>query len=151
MTDTKMTNDTMMNDTTNVSPENMKLDDKVVKKIVASALLNVDGFLGTSGGGIVGSLTGMLQKNASAEDEILSGISADTKDGLVTVSMKAITEAGKNIPTIVDQMTANVVKALREVGGLQTKAVNVEIVDTMTKAEYEKKHTKAEEKVEETK
>lgn len=135
----------MMNDpyttATTVAPENVKYDDKVIKKMIASALLEVDGVLGT-GTGILSGITGMLKKNVTDEEEAVSGISASMKDNQVDVTIKVITEAGKNIPTIANAITENVRKTLREVGGLQTKAVSVEIVDTMPRAEYEEKYLK---------
>lgn len=143
---------TNMNETntTTMAPENAKYDDKVIKKIIASALLNVDGFLGTTNG-LVGSITAFVQKNTNAEEDVIKGISADVKDHEVDVTVKAITEAGKNIPEIVNHMTTAVTEALRDVGGLNTKAVNVEVVDTMTKAEYEEKYVKNSKEKEESK
>lgn len=140
-----MTNDTMT--TTNVNPstptnEHVKYDDKVIKKMVASALMNVDGFLGTSNS-VVGNLTAMLQKNTNTEEDIIKGITTDLKDNQVDVNLKIITESGKNIPTIVENIISSVTQSLKDVGGLDTKSVNVEVVDTMTKAEYDEKYNKA--------
>lgn len=120
-------------------PEHTKYDEKVLKKIIASALVNVDGFLGTTEGG----LTLALHKSENEEEEILRGISAGMKHNhKVVVSVKAIVEDGKNIPAIVEAIDTEAVRALREVGGVETKAVNVEVADSMTRAAYEAKYIK---------
>lgn len=135
------TNNQTINETT--FPENTKYDDKVLKKIIASALMNVDGFLGTAESG----LTLALRKSADEEQEVLRGISASMKHNHeVVVSIKAIVEDGKNIPTIVESINEQIMSALREVGGLETKAVNVEVADTMTREAYQEKYLKRDKK-----
>lgn len=133
-------NTTLENENTQ-NTEKIKLDDKVIKKIVATAVTEVDGLLGTSGS-FLGGITGILQKSTGMDDESTRGIATETKDGFVTVSIKIITEMGKSIPAIADNVTQRVTEALRSVAGLQTKTVNVEVVDTMTREEYEEKNTK---------
>lgn len=126
---------------TTAPAENMKIDDKVTKKMIASALVEVDGYLGTSTG-LVGGITGMLKKNTTEEEDALSGISVSMSDNAVDVTVKVIVEAGKNIPTIANAITAKVEQKLHDIGGFATKQVRVEVVDTMTKAEYDEKHGK---------
>lgn len=128
-------------ETTPQTKEQIKFDDKVIKKIIASALQSVDGLLGTTGS-FLGGITGILQKGNAVEEDVTRGIASEQKDGQVSVSIKMITEMGKSIPTIANDVTLRVTEALRDVAGLETKAVNVEVVDTMTRAEYEEKNAK---------
>lgn len=117
--------------------ENVKYDEKVIKKIIVASLMGVDGFLGTAGGLFHG-------KSASEEEEVFKHIGISTKKaGEVTVNVKAIAESGKNIPTIVDEMTKSVIRGLHAVAGLDTKAVNIEIADTMSVADFDAKYIKA--------
>lgn len=127
-----------------MAPENLKYDDKVIKKLIATALLNVDGYLGTTGG-LMSGLTGVFKSNATQEEEAVKGITADLKDGQVDVSVKMIVELGKNIPSVVNNVTESVTTTLKDLAGLETKAVHVEVADTMTRAEYEKSIGKKEE------
>lgn len=128
--------------TSTMDTENMKIDTKVIKKIIASALVDVSGYLGTANG-VISGIAGMLKKSTTEEEDALTGISASMKDNEADVTVKVITEAGMNIPTIVSEITEKVKAKLRQVGGIEAKQVHVEIVDTMTKAEYTEKYTKA--------
>lgn len=123
--------------TATVQENKMKIDEKVIKKMIASALVEVDGYLGTANG-LIGGITGMFKKNETEEAEALSGIGVSVKDNAVAVTLKVIVEAGKNIPTITNAITENVQAKLQEIGGFETKDVSIDVVDMMTKAEYEK-------------
>lgn len=138
-----MNNDMNQNTATaTLDPESMKIDTKVIKKMIASALVEAKGYLGTANG-VMGGLTGMLKKNTTEEEDALSGINVSMKDNEADVTVKVIVEAGMNIPAIVAEITDNVKAKLREVGGIEAKQVHVEVVDMMTKAEYDAKYTKA--------
>lgn len=146
-----MNNDMNQNTATaTMDAENMKIDTKVLKKVIASALVEVNGYLGTANG-VISGITGMLKKNTTEEEDALSGISVSMKDNEADVTVKVITESGMNIPSIVNEITERVQTKLREVGGIVTKQVYVEVVDTMTKAEYTDKNAKTASNAEEAK
>lgn len=111
------------------APSNVKIDNHVIKKVAGEAILGIDGLLGLKGG-----LTDLLK----VDDDPTIGISVDMADDHVaTISVKIIVETGKNIPNIVDAVTNAVTKALQNTTGIKVKEVCVEVVDSMTKEEYE--------------
>lgn len=110
------------------APENAKIDDKVVKKLAGEALAGIKGVLGVKGG-----LTDLLKD----DDDPTRGVSVSvTEDQQVSVSAKIITEAGKNIPDIVNKATDAITQALQKTAGLKVKDICVEVTDTMTQEEY---------------
>lgn len=117
-------------------PQNMKIDDKAIKKMAGEAISNVDGVLS-----VEGSLTDLLKSS----DDITKGIGVTlSEDGKsVQITTRIITEFGKNIPAIVSNVQAAVEKTLHDVAGLVAEKVDVEITDTMSRAEYEAKTAKA--------
>lgn len=114
--------------------ENMKVDDKVAKKIVGEALSCIDGVLGVKGG-----LADLLK----GDDDRTRGVVVNVNDNQqITVCAKVITESGKNMPGIVKTIEDKITKALQSTTGLEVKDVVVEIADVMTKDEYEKQFGK---------
>ena len=120
---------------TSSAPENMKVDERAIKKIAGEAISGVDGVLGLAGG-----LTDVLKSS----DDVTKGLAITTSsDGAsAEVSAKIVTEYGKNIPDIVSQVQGNITKALQEMAGLTVDKVEVEVTDTMTADEYQEKMNK---------
>lgn len=118
------------------TPDNMKIDDRAIKKMAGEAISKVEGVLSVEGG-----LTDLLKPSDDLTKGIAVVMSEDGKG--VQVSTKLVTEYGKNIPTIVRQVQDAVEKTLREMAGLVVEKVDVEITDTMSRKEYEAKTAKS--------
>lgn len=128
----------IVTDLKHTTKEAVKYDDKVIKRVIADALMSVDGFLGTTGG-----FLGARHKSATEEAELMKGISFSMKNGRETeVHVKAIVELGKSVPEMVDMATNNVIAALRDTLGLQTKAVKIDISKAMSAEEYRETYIK---------
>lgn len=113
------------------TPQNMKIDDKAIKKLAGTAISQVNGVLG-----VEGNLTDMLK----GSDDMTKGLQVSVEDNKAQVSAKIITEFGKNIPEIVSEATRKVTEELQSTAGLTVEKVDIEVVDTLTKEEYEKKN-----------
>ncbi len=105
-----------------IAPSNMKYDDKVIKKMVGEILAQTDGVLGTKGG-----LGDVFKKKDTDPTVGISVNITEAKD--IVVGMKLIVEKGKNIPNIVNEITAKVTDLLQNTAGLNVKDVNIEVVD----------------------
>ncbi|MDL2220871.1 Asp23/Gls24 family envelope stress response protein, partial [Eubacteriales bacterium OttesenSCG-928-N14] len=115
----------------------MDIDDKVMQKIVSESISGVDGVLGMHGGMMSG-----IAETLRIGDEETRGISTKMKDNTVQVHIKLISEFGKNIPTMIEQIQHNVEKNIVKMTGYEVPEVKVEVVDTMTKEEYNEKYNK---------
>ena len=120
------------NDSYTPAPANAVIDDKVVKKLIGEATARVDGVLDMKG-----SLGDLLK----ADDDPTRGITVSISDEQqATVCIKIITETGKNIPEIVNHITAEVTSALQNTAGLGVKDIGVEVTDTMTREEFDERN-----------
>lgn len=115
--------------TPTLKPENMKIDDKAVKKLIGEAITGVDGLLCLEGG-----FGGLLKSG----DDKTRGVNVSVKDdGVTTVELKIVTEFGKNIPVIVNEVTKRVKDVLQNTAGLVVKDVTVHVTDTVTREEFD--------------
>lgn len=116
-------------------PQDMKIDDKAIKKMTGEAVAQVDGVLGLEGG-----LTDMLKSS----DDVTKGLTVTLGEEGKTakVSAKIITEYGKNIPEIVMNVQNQVQQTLMSMAGLTVEKVEVEVTDTMTPEDYQAKANK---------
>ncbi|MGD9559634.1 MAG: Asp23/Gls24 family envelope stress response protein [Oscillospiraceae bacterium] len=116
-------------------PNDMKIDDKAIKKMAGEAIGQVEGVLGLEGG-----IVGMLK----SDDDVTKGLGITlSEDGkTASVSCKIITEYGKNIPEIVGNVQDKVRESLQRMAGLTVDKVEVEVTDTMTREDYQAKTSK---------
>ncbi|MDL2253872.1 Asp23/Gls24 family envelope stress response protein [Ruminococcaceae bacterium OttesenSCG-928-I18] len=111
-------------------PQNVKVDDKVVKKLAGDAVLGIDGLLSVKGGGLAGFF--------SEGEDPSKGMNIDLlENDEVAISMKVVTESGKNIPKIAKEIEENITAAIQNNVGLRVTSINVEVADTMTREEYD--------------
>lgn len=111
------------------APDNVKIDDRVVKKLAGEALAGVKGVLGLKGG-----ITDLL-KDYSDPTRGLTVVVTENQE--VSVTAKIITEEGQNIPAIVIAATDAITGAMQNTAGLKVKDICVEVVDTMTREAYQ--------------
>ena len=117
-------------------PQGMKIDDKAVKRMAGEAISQVDGVLGVDG-----NLADILKSGDDVTKGLAVTVSGDGKNA--QVSAKIITEYGRNIPEIVENVQAKVAESLRIMASLTVDRVEVEITDTMTREDYQAKNSKS--------
>ena len=119
--------------TTTAVPENVNYNDSVLKKIVNTAATQVEGVLGL-GSTLMENISGVVK-----DAENTHGVSLNQKNDTLDVDVKLVVEFGKNIPQIATAAEASIRKSLKEMAGLNANSVKVEVVDTMTRQEFEDK------------
>lgn len=125
-------------------------DPDVIKKIVSKALSEIPGVLGLHGG-IVSAVKDAFSSEKDHDFDYDKGISVKIKDEYVNLDVQIITEFGKNIPEIVNEITEKIEVAVKNTTGLEIKKFDIEVVDTMTREDYEKEYGKVERAKEEVK
>ena len=135
-----------LNDGRELEYEESKLiiEDKVVAKIARIAINNVDGILDMKGNfaDSIGSFFG-------SNDRSTAGVNVEVGEKEAKINLDVIIEYGKNATRIFSDIKKAVVGNVKEMTGLDVVTVNVDVVDVMTRAEYEERKRKASDKEEE--
>lgn len=113
------------------------INDNVIAKIAKKVLTKTDGIL-------------ELKKNVFSsiadnftDGENTSGISIDVDDAKnAVVHTKIILEYGKKAQEVFASLDRNIKKEVYTLTGINVQAVKAEIVDVLTKEEYEEKNSK---------
>ena len=113
------------------------INDNVIAKIAKKVLTKTDGIL-------------ELKKNVFSsiadnftDGENTSGISIDVDDAKnAVVHTKIILEYGKKAQEVFSSLDRNIKKEVYSLTGINVQAVKAEIVDVLTKEEYEEKNSK---------
>lgn len=113
------------------------INDNVIAKITKKVLTKTDGIL-------------ELKKNVFSsiadnftDGENTSGISIDVDDAKnAVVHTKIILEYGKKAQEVFASLDRNIKKEVYSLTGINVQAVKAEIVDVLTKEEYEEKNSK---------
>ena len=117
--------------------EKVKYDDNVIKKIVGTAALSVDGVLAL-GSSMKDDIAGILSENDKTK-----GISVKRSDDkVVKIDIKIVSEFGKNIPTIISNVVSAVSNELEKMTGLKADEIKVEVTDSITQEELEAQQKK---------
>lgn len=120
------------------STGSVQYDDSVLKKIINTAVQETDGVLGL-GASVMEGLTSMFKSGDAAATR---GVSVTQHDNALDVDIKLMVEYGRSIPAIVAQLEEKIRSAMIDMTGLTVDKINVAIVDTMTRAEYDAKTQK---------
>lgn len=113
------------------------ISDNVIAKIAKKVLVKTDGIL-------------ELKKNVFSsiadnftDGENTSGISIDVDDAKnAVVNTKIILEYGKKAQEVFASLDRNIKKEVYSLTGINVQAVKAEIVDVLTKEEFEEKNSK---------
>ncbi|MDU4378368.1 MAG: Asp23/Gls24 family envelope stress response protein [Anaerococcus vaginalis] len=113
------------------------INDNVIAKIAKKVLVKTDGIL-------------ELKKNVFSsiadnftDGENTSGISIDVDDAKnAVVNTKIILEYGKKAQEVFASLDRNIKKEVYSLTGINVQAVKAEIVDVLTKEEFEEKNSK---------
>ncbi|MDU3136713.1 Asp23/Gls24 family envelope stress response protein [Anaerococcus sp.] len=112
------------------------IEDKVVAKIARIAINGVDGILEMKGN-IADSIGSFF---SGREEQSTAGVSVEVGEKEAKINLDVIIEYGKNATRIFQDIKRAVTNNIKEMTGLDVVTVNVDVVDVMTKQEYEKKN-----------
>ncbi len=127
-----------LNDGRELEYEESKLiiEDKVVAKIARIAINGVDGILEMKGN-IADSIGSFF---SGRDEQSTAGVSVEVGEKEAKINLDVIIEYGKNATRIFQDIKRAVTNNIKEMTGLDVVTVNVDVVDVMTKQEYEKKN-----------
>lgn len=127
-----------INDGRELEYEESKLiiEDKVVAKIARIAINGVDGILEMKGN-IADSIGSFF---SGRDEQSTAGVSVEVGEKEAKINLDVIIEYGKNATRIFQDIKRAVTNNIKEMTGLDVVTVNVDVVDVMTKQEYEKKN-----------
>ncbi|MDO5078437.1 MAG: Asp23/Gls24 family envelope stress response protein [Streptococcus minor] len=106
--------------------------DKVIEKIIGTALQSVEGLLAVSGG-----FFSDFKNKVVNSDNVAEGVNVEVGTKQVATDLKIVVEYGKDIPAIVDSIKAVISSEVEAMTHLEVVEVNVEVVDIKTKEEFE--------------
>lgn len=110
--------------------DTLSFDDNVIEKIVAIACKEVDGIIDMKGG-----ILSAIQEGFGGVD-LTKGVDVEVRDTMAEIDLSIIMEYGKSAPQIFVDLKAAISKILRAMTGLRVSALNVRVVDVMTKEEF---------------
>lgn len=113
------------------SSTSILIDEEVVKKIAAVALMRVDGIVGMSGG-VVEGITDRL-----GSGNLTKGVSAEVGKTQAALDVNIIVEYDKSIPAIFEEVQTHVAHDIERMTGLEIVEINL-TVDDIDKAGDEK-------------
>lgn len=108
-------------------------DDKVIQKIIGIALEKVDGLLAVNGG-----LFSNITKKLVNTENVTQGINIEVGKKEVAVDLDIITEYGKDITKIYEEIKKIVSQEISQMTHLKVVEVNVKASDVKTKEQHEK-------------
>lgn len=115
------------------------VSDKVLAKITKKVVDKVDGVLDLQGG-ILNSITSSF----SSDETSTSGISINQEESTCLVEASLILEYGKKAALVFNEIDKLVKSEIYELTGVKVQAVKINIVDVLTKEEFDKKNREEE-------
>ncbi|MDD7362535.1 MAG: Asp23/Gls24 family envelope stress response protein [Peptoniphilus sp.] len=116
--------------------DSLIFDDSVVEKIISLAAREIKGVLDLKGGFISG-----ITESFGASDAT-KGVDATINDKDVILDVKMILEFGQSAPRIFEELKQYAEQQLKLMTGLNIVELNVEVVDVMTRKDFEEKKQK---------
>lgn len=129
-----MENNKINNETFENQVSEYTIEEKVLTKIVKKVVDKVDGILGLQGN-ILSSITQSISNNQDST----SGIDVDIENKTAVVKTNLVLEYGKKAPQVFGQLDRLIKEEVLNLTGIKVQAVKANIVDVMTKEEYNKK------------
>lgn len=118
-------------------------DEKVIQKIVGHALENIEGLLAVSGG-----FFSNVKDKLVNSDDVTTGVNVEVGKEEVATDLDVIVEYGKDIPAIAEGIKAIVAQNVEVMTHLKVVEVNINVVDVMTREEYEASSVTLQDRVE---
>lgn len=131
-------NNNLLTNDERLDKEESKLtfQDKVIAKIAKLAVNSIDGILDMKG-----SFFDSVTSAFTSQDKSTSGISVEVARKEAKVSIQIILEYGKNAPKIFEEVKRVIKQSVKEMTGLDVVTVNVDVVDVMTRKEYQNRNS----------
>ncbi|MCW6677684.1 Asp23/Gls24 family envelope stress response protein [Anaerococcus sp. NML200574] len=125
-----------LNDGRELEYEESKLiiEDKVVAKIARIAINQVDGILEMKG-----NIADSIGSFFGSSDRRTAGVNVEVGEREVKINLDVIIEYGKNAREIFNNIQRVVSSNVREMTGLEVVTINVDVVDVLTRKEYQEK------------
>lgn len=117
--------------------DSLVFNDSVVEKIVSLAAREIKGVLDLKGG----ILSGITESFGSSDDTKGVDATIDNKD--VVLDVKMILEFGQSAPRIFEELKQYAEKQLKLMTGLNLVELNLEVVDVLTRKDFEEKKQKS--------
>lgn len=118
-------------------------EDKVIEKIVGHALENIDGLLAVSGG-----FFSNVKEKLVNSDDVTTGVNVEVGKEEVATDLDIIVEYGKDIPEIAEAIKTTVAENVEEMTHLKVIEININVVDIMSRDEYEASSVTVQDRVE---
>ncbi|MGX7205716.1 Asp23/Gls24 family envelope stress response protein [Enterococcus pingfangensis] len=116
--------------------------DKVIQKIVGTAVDQIDGLLTVDGG----FFSNIAEKLVNTEN-VTSGIETEVGKKQVAVDMDVVIEYGRDIPKIAERIKQVIHDEVAHMTHLEVIEVNVNVVDIKSKDEYQEESETVQDKV----
>ncbi|MDO5738057.1 MAG: Asp23/Gls24 family envelope stress response protein [Eubacteriales bacterium] len=114
----------------------LRFREEVVSKIVGYAIEEIAGILAMSG-----SFFTSIKESFGQSDKT-KGVSVDMEDDGVIVNLEMVLEYGKSAPEVFEQLKDLISERIKHMTGLNVLALNVRVVDILTKEEFQAKRSK---------
>ncbi|MFD1123850.1 Asp23/Gls24 family envelope stress response protein [Lentilactobacillus raoultii] len=108
-------------------------NDDVLAKIAGNTVRDVDGVLSLEGN-LIDSMTDRFSDNTDPTTGVKVDLDNDEKQ--VKLSMDAVVEYGKSIPTVFNKVTTKLCNALGEMTDLKPVEIKINIKDLQTREEF---------------
>ena len=125
-----------LNDGRELEYEESKLiiEDQVVAKIARIAINQVDGILEMKG-----NIADSIGSFFGSSDRRTAGVNVEVGEREAKINLDVIIEYGKNAREIFNNIQRVVSSNVREMTGLEVVTINVDVVDVLTRKEYQEK------------
>ena len=110
------------------------IEDKVVAKIARIAINQVDGILEMKG-----NIADSIGSFFGSSDRRTAGVNVEVGEREAKINLDVIIEYGKNAREIFNNIQRVVSSNVREMTGLEVVTINVDVVDVLTRKEYQEK------------
>ncbi|MDO5733611.1 MAG: Asp23/Gls24 family envelope stress response protein [Eubacteriales bacterium] len=114
----------------------LRFREEVVSKIVGFAVQEIEGIL-TMSGSFFTSI-----KESFGQSDKTKGVSVDMEEEGVVVNLEMVLEYGKSAPEVFEQLKQLVGERVNHMTGLKVLAMNVRVVDILTREEFQAKRNK---------
>lgn len=118
-------------------------DEKVIQKIVGHALENIEGLLDVSGG-----FFSNVKDKLVNSDDVTTGVNVEVGKEEVATDLDIIVEYGKDIPSIAEGIKAIIIQNVEVMTHLKVVEININVVDVMTREDFEASSVTVQDRVE---
>lgn len=119
-----------------VQEDSFKFADNVIEKIAGIAAREIKGILALKGNFISDFASGIVNSEEAVDPT--RGVSVEVGEKNVVVDFKMIVEYGAPAPEIFKQLREHISQQIETMTGLHLAALHVEVIDVMTKEEFQK-------------